>query len=130
MRAVIVCSAPGSSVTASALAFAVSTHSMPVHSSSPKSDIAADLATHGFQTTALAEPSRATVTVRLPSRMTRRRGALIRAVGLAGEADRVVLDVRAGILAGHRVQVARALQSLDPHLPYVAHREVTVQRLL
>jgi hypothetical protein len=45
----------------------VSTHTIWVHSSSPKSPIAAALAIHGFQTTAFAEPCAVTTSVRPPA---------------------------------------------------------------
>lgn len=53
----MVCVAPGSIRIAASRAFAVSTQTMPVHSSSAKSVIAAALSAHGFQTTVLAEPA-------------------------------------------------------------------------
>ena len=57
--------APGARVTASSMAFAVSTQTIPLHSSSPKSGIAFAFATHGFQTTVVDEPD-------LPTTMRRR----------------------------------------------------------
>src|SRR5512139_461855 len=58
--AVITCEAPGARWIASSRALAVSTQTMPVHSSSPKSGIAFAFATHGFHTTVVAEPCLAT----------------------------------------------------------------------
>ena len=55
--AAIVCDRPGSTSTAAPRAFTVSTQHICVHSSSPKSAMAADLATHGFHTTVLALPT-------------------------------------------------------------------------
>jgi beta-lactamase family protein len=62
--AVITWVAPGASVSACSPTFAVSTHSIRGHSSSPKSGIARAFATHGFQSTVVAEPVFAIVTRR------------------------------------------------------------------
>ena len=58
---------PVATATRSSATLQVSTHTMAVHSSSPKSPIAADLAIHGFQTTALAESAARTVMARPPA---------------------------------------------------------------
>ncbi len=52
---------PGSSATAASPTLAVSTHSIPGHSSSPKSGIARALAIHGFQITVERDPDLPTV---------------------------------------------------------------------
>ena len=56
MLAVIACCPLGGSVIALSATLAVSTQSMPGHSSSPKSAIALALAIQGFQTTVEREP--------------------------------------------------------------------------
>ena len=51
-----VCDSPGASVRASAPTFDGSTHTIPIHSSSPMSDSSRARSAHGFQTTVEFEP--------------------------------------------------------------------------